>query len=134
MARRSAAIVYSALTCGIVGFQLAMAAGAPWGAFAMGGAYSGAFPPALRVAAAVQGALLAAFALIVLSRAGIALPSWARLSRIAVWVVVAFSAVSLMLNLATPSQGERAIWAPVAALMLASSLVVAITSRSAQAA
>ena len=42
-----------------------------------------------------------------------------------VWVVVAFSAMSLVLNSITPSAGERAIWAPVA-LLLASSAAVAI--------
>lgn len=133
MVRRYAAIVYAGLTCGIVAFQLALAAGVPWGAFAMGGAYPGVFPPALRLAAVLQGALLAVFALMVLARAGVTLSAWARVSRIAVWVVAALSLVSLVLNLATPSAWERAIWAPVAGVMLASSLVVAIASRSADA-
>ena len=48
---RAAALVYAALTAGIVVFQLALAAGAPWGAYAMGGAFPGQFPLALRVAA-----------------------------------------------------------------------------------
>jgi hypothetical protein len=115
-----------------VAFQIAMAAGMPWGAYAMGGAYPGVFPPALRVAALVQAALIALCALVVLSRAGVALASWARASRVAIWFVVALSSVSLLLNVITPSGGERAVWAPVAAVMLASSLVVAITSRSSQ--
>jgi hypothetical protein len=42
------------------------------------------------------------------------------------WFVVAFASLSLVLNLLTPSAGERALWAPVAALLLASSTVVAI--------
>ena len=42
-----------------------------------------------------------------------------------VWWVVALEAVSLVLNLITQSAGERAIWAPVALLLLASSTVVA---------
>ena len=33
-----AAIIYAAITVGVVVFQLALAAGAPWGAYAMGGA------------------------------------------------------------------------------------------------
>ena len=52
-----AAIIYTIVTAGVVGFQLALALGAPWGAYAMGGAYSGRFPPALRVAAVVQAVL-----------------------------------------------------------------------------
>jgi hypothetical protein len=45
--------------------------------------------------------------------------------------VVAVAAASLVLNLITPSAGERAIWAPVALLLLTSSTVVAIAARSA---
>jgi hypothetical protein len=43
-----------------------------------------------------------------------------------VWAVVAFAAVSLVLNLITPSARERAVWAPAASLLLTSSAVVAI--------
>ena len=42
-----AAILYAIISFGIVVFQLALAAGAPWGAYAMGGAFPGQFPPAL---------------------------------------------------------------------------------------
>jgi hypothetical protein len=132
-ARRISAIVYGVVTVGVVAFQIAMAAGLPWGAYAMGGAYPGAFPPALRVAALVQAALLALCALVVLARAGVALTSWASASRTAIWFVVALSAISFVLNTITPSGSERAIWAPVATVMLASSMVVAITSRSSRA-
>lgn len=71
-AKRVAAIIYAVVTMGVVAFQLALAAGAPWGSFAMGGAYPGTFPPALRVAAVVQAALLLALAGIVLARAPVA--------------------------------------------------------------
>jgi type IV secretory pathway VirB2 component (pilin) len=62
---------------------------------------------------------------IVLARAGIALKGWERVARWMVWVVVAFSAVSLVLNLITPSAGERMLWAPVALVLLVCSLLVA---------
>jgi hypothetical protein len=65
-------------------------------------------------------------AVVVLSRAGLVLARWSGMTRWLVWCVVAFAAVSLVLNLITPSAGERAIWAPVALLLLASSTVVAI--------
>ena len=74
--------------------------------------------------------ILAGLAGVVLARAGVALGGWSRASRWLIWIVVAFSALSLVLNLITPSTDERAIWAPVAFVMLASSLVVAILSRS----
>jgi hypothetical protein len=65
-----------------------------------------------------------------MSRAGLILSAWSAASRWLVWLVVAFAAVGLVLNLITPSAGERAIWAPVALLLLASSAAVAIEGAS----
>jgi hypothetical protein len=118
--------IYAIVSAGVIAFQLALAAGAPWGEYAMGGAFPGQFPPELRIGAVVQAVILALFALVVLSRAGVTLPKWSRASRWLIWIVVAFSALSLVLNLITPSAGERAVWAPVAFIMLVSSVIVAI--------
>jgi len=128
--RRVAAITYTIVSLGVVAFQMALAAGAPWGAYAMGGAFPGQFPPALRVAALIQAALLIGMAFVVLARAGLILPGWSRASGWLVWFVVAFSALSLILNLLTPSAGERAIWAPTALLLLLSSTMVALGGSS----
>lgn len=123
--RQIAALLYTVFTIVVVLFQIALALGALWGSYAMGGAYPGQFPPPLRVAAVIQAIVLLAFAGIVLARAGIALRPWARTSRWFVWVIVAFSTISLVLNLITPSAGERLIWAPVALILLITSLLVA---------
>ncbi len=72
-----------------------------------------------------QAALIAGMAVVVLSRAGLVLAGWSGVTRWLVWLVVAFAAVSVVLNLITPSAGERTIWAPVALLLLATSTVVA---------
>lgn len=128
--RRVAAIIYAMVSLGVVAFQLALAAGAPWGAYAMGGAFPGQFPPALRIAAMIQAVLLVGMAAVILARAGLILPRWSRVSRWLAWVVVAFAAISLVLNLITPSAGERAIWAPTALLLLISSAMVAFSSSS----
>ena len=125
-----AARIYAVVSFGVIAFQIALALGAPWGAYAMGGAFPGQFPPGLRVAAVVQAVILAGWALVVLARAGITLPQWSRTSRRLVWVVVAFSALSLVLNLITPSARERAIWAPVALIMLICSVIVAVSKPS----
>lgn len=125
-----AARIYAVVSFGVIAFQIALALGAPWGAYAMGGAFPGQFPPELRVAAVVQAVILAGLALVVLARAGITLPKWSRTSRWLVWVVVVFSALSLVLNLITPSARERAIWAPVALIMLISSVIVAVSKPS----
>ena len=123
--QRNAAIFYAVVSLFVIAFQIALAAGVPWGGFAMGGAFPGEFPPELRIAALVQALLLAGMAAVVLARAGLMLPGWSRASRWLIWFVVAFSAVSLILNLITPSAGERLIWAPIAFLMLLSSAIVA---------
>lgn len=125
---RVAAVLFAVVTAGVVAFQLALALGAPWGAYAMGGRFSGAYPPTMRAAAVVQAALLVVVALVVLARGGVALRSWARFARWAMWVVVALSVLALVLNLITPSGGERAIWAPVSAVLLACSVIVAFTA------
>ena len=99
----------------------------PWGHLAMGGRYPGKFPPNMRVGAVIQAALLAFLAMIVLSRAGVAFPGLSNLSNILIWVAVAISGISLILNLITQSKWERRLWAPVAVLMTVSSLIVALS-------
>jgi hypothetical protein len=131
---RVAAFIYAIVSVGVIAFQIALALGAPLGAFAMGGAFPGQFPPALRIAALVQATLLGGMVFVVFARAGLILPSWSRVSRWLVWLVVAFAALSLVLNLITPSAGERAIWAPVAFLLLISSGIVAYKDSSERAA
>ena len=123
-----AAIVFSVTTAGVVCFQLALAAGAPWGAYAMGGAFPGRFPPRMRVAAAVQGFILAALAVIVLASPGVIEITLVTSLPWLVWAVVALCAVAVVLNAASHSAGERRLWVPVALVLLVSSLVVAITS------
>ena len=121
-----AAKVFAGLTAVVILFQLALAAGAPWGAYAMGGAFPGTYPPEMRVAAVVQAAIVAGVAAIVLARAGMAFPQWRPL-RLA-WAVVALLAVGVVLNLITPSGGERLVWAPVALMLFLCALRVAAGS------
>lgn len=123
-----AAIVFGLAIVGIVGFQIALALGAPWGAWAMGGAFPGRYPPRMRVAAIVQAVVLALVGVVVLAHAGLFLPGIADALPWLVWVAVVLSGVSLVLNAITPSAGERRLWVPVAVVMLVSSLVVALTA------
>jgi hypothetical protein len=92
----------------------------------MGGAAPGRFPPAMRIAAVIQAALIAAMAAVILARAGVWLPGWWQMADWPVWVVVGLTTLSLVLNLITPSAGERAIWAPVLSLLVICSLAVAL--------
>lgn len=127
-AAQLAAIVYALASAVVVGFQLALAAGAPWGEYAMGGRFPGRFPPAMRAGALIQAVVLALLALVVLDRAGVVALGWATAFPWLAWVAVVVSAVSLAMNAASRSAVERRTWVPVALVMLGSSLVVALTS------
>ncbi|GGL52343.1 hypothetical protein [Wenxinia marina] len=118
----AAALAFAFLAGATALFQLALAAGAPWGHLTLAGAFPGVLPRSVRLGAAVQAALLAFLAAAVLSAAGLAveLPRWT------VWVAVAVSALSTVGNAATPSRAERRLWLPVAVGMLATSLAVAL--------
>ncbi|MDZ4719582.1 MAG: hypothetical protein SH847_14095 [Roseiflexaceae bacterium] len=120
-----AAWLYTIVAAGLTLFQLALAAGAPWGEFAMGGAFPGQFPPTMRVAAVIQAALIIGMVTIVLTRAEIFFAGWVRRARWLIWVVVGYGVIGLILNVITPSAGERALWVPVALVMLVSSVIVA---------
>ncbi len=118
--------IYALLAGVVVVFQLALAAGAPWGSVSMGGKYPGVYPTRMRFAAIVMATLFGALTSIVCIRAGwfaLGLLEW---SRTAVWVVVALNAVGLLMNLITPSKWERIIWAPVCLLLLLCSTVIAM--------
>ena len=122
-----AALVFAVVAAGVVAFQVSLAFGAPWGAYAMGGAFPGQYPPLMRVAAAVQAVVIALVALGVLSAAGLVMPDLAVAFPWLIWVAVAFSALAVVLNALSGSAGERRIWVPVAIVLLASSLLVALT-------
>ena len=121
-----AAIVFAVVAGGVVAFQFALAIGAPWGAYAMGGSFPGRFPPPLRVAAVVQGVVIALLAVVVLAEAGVVLPEIATGFPWLIWVPVAVSALAVVLNAISRSAGERRIWVPVAVVLFVSSLVVAL--------
>jgi len=107
------AIGYAGLAALPLAMHLALAAGAPWGRFTLGGRFSGRLPPVWRALAIVQGALLAAMAGAVLARAGIGVPALAVLF----WPAVAVTVLSLLANAASPSRPERRLWTPVLTLM-----------------
>lgn len=121
-----AAILFAVVTACVVAFQLALALGAPWGAYAMGGAFPGKYPPAMRLAAVVQAVILGAIALAVLSIAGVVAAPWGATPAWIAWAISGLLVIGLVLNLITPSAGERRIWAPTVGVMLVCGVVVAL--------
>ena len=107
-------------------FQFGLTLGAPWGEYTMGGRYPGTLPDSFRVATFFQGLVVLFFGWIVLSEAGLISPTFDRVSGVGIWVIVAFFLLSTVLNSITNSRKERLLWAPIAVVMLASSLAVAL--------
>ena len=91
----------------------------------MGGRFPGKFPTRMRIAALVQALVLSFLGVVVLIRAKLLFPAFFTASETGIWVVVIVLGLSLIMNLATPSRWERIIWAPVVAILVISSLMVA---------
>ncbi len=120
------AIIFTLFTAIVVIFQGGLALGMPWGAASMGGKFPGKYPPRMRVVAVINMLVLSLIAVVVLTRAGVIFPEHMPFATTAIWFVVAFSAVGIVLNTITPSKIER-IWAPVAAVQFIMSLIVAVS-------
>jgi len=114
----------------VVGFQVSLAAGAPWGAAAWGGADSGHLSAELRVASSIAACFWLLAALTALSRGGITaspIPYW--FSRRAMWALTALLAVGTVMNAASLSRWERFGWAPFVLVLTVLSLQLARSSR-----
>ena len=101
---------------GLGGFQLALAAGAPWGRASYGGAHEGALPTRLRVVSGVAAVVYPATAYAIASRR-----TPVRTRRRVLTTVSAVMALGTVMNGISPSLPERAIWTPVSALLAVSS-------------
>jgi len=126
MIRTAAAIAFSVLASIIVFFQIALVLGAAWGHLTLGGRYTGRLPGRMRGVAAFSALLVASFAVIVLSRAGLVLPGCERAAHVGIWFVVGYSALGILLNAVSSSRWERILWIPATVLMLVCSSLVAI--------
>lgn len=121
-----AAILFALLSAVTVGFQLALACGAPWGELTLGGKYRGQLPRHIRLIPLLTSVLLIGFASIVAARAGLAFANISAASHAWIWVVVGYCVLGAIANAITPSLRERAAWLPVLIVMLVSSTIVGI--------
>ncbi len=118
------ASLYILAIVGVIGFQIALIAGAPWGHITQGGRNSGALPTSGRVAAGVSILVLAFMGASVASAAGLP-PHWPAWTG---WVTLGVQALSALANWITPSRPERRLWGPIVTLMLALAAYVVLTS------
>jgi len=112
--RRWAAVAAASMLAGITGFEAALAAGAPLGNAAWGGAHAH-LTAELRVASGVSALIWIFAALLVLGRAGYRIsPIPLRACRYGTWALVGLLSVGTLMNLASPSSWERHLQAPIA--------------------
>jgi len=126
MLSQPAALVFS-VTIGLLGvFQLALAAGAPWGRLAWGGGHE-RLPAAYRVGSLVSILIYAVFATIVLERAGLiaVLPS-PEIARVGAWIIAGYMTLGIVMNAISRSLPERFVMTPVAILLCISAAPVAL--------
>jgi hypothetical protein len=127
LAARAAAV----LLVGIAVFQVALVAGAPWGAYTQGGETEGALATSGRVVAAVSCVILLVMAAAILARVGEGpLGNAPRpLVTILAWLTTVYAALAVVLNLATQSSSERAVFAPTALVLFVLVVTTMVGSR-----
>ena len=121
-----AAVGATVLLAMLVLFQLLLALGAPLGRAAWGGAER-VLPPRLRYASAAAIPVLAIAIWLVLSGAGLVSPTPAPVGvRVGVWFFAAYFAFNTVMNVRSNSVLERRLMTPVALLLSAAFLIVAL--------
>lgn len=122
-----AALIQSVIALGVVGFQVALVAGAPWGEYAMGGQNKGTLPTRLRISSGISAVFMLAQSGHYLAQAGVLTPlldsTW---NNVANWAWFAFTVIGLVLNSITRSKKERNLWVPVLLVSTICTLLVAL--------
>ncbi|MCR2811636.1 hypothetical protein NQ166_08890 [Microbacterium sp. zg.Y1090] len=106
-------------------FQLALALGAPIGRFAWGGQHR-VLPARLRMGSIVAIVIYAVIVVIAFDRVDMIDVVPSTFSTIAMWVITAYFAVGIVMNGVSRSRPERYTMVPVAAVLAALSLLIAL--------
>lgn len=116
------ATLYAVAIAGVIAFQIALIAGAPWGHLTQGGQVQGALPKSGRVIAVISIPINLCMALAILSAAGF-WPNWPAWTS---WAALALHGVVAVLNCITPSRAERRLWAPVTLIILLCAVLIVL--------
>ena len=123
----TAALIQVVIALGVVVFQVALVAGAPWGEYTMGGRNIGRLPNSLRVGAAVSAVIMLAQAGHYLAQAGVLPrlvdPSW---NTVVNWAWFGFTIAGVIVNTISRSKKERNTWVPVLLVSAVCTLLVAL--------
>jgi hypothetical protein len=121
-----AAIAICVILGALAVFQVALVFGAPLGRFAWGGA-DRVLPRAKRIGSAVSILLYAAFAWVLLMKAGLVplvLPEI--VVDVTTWVIVGYFALGIPMNAISRSKPERYTMTPILIVLLVLALIVAL--------
>lgn len=121
-----AAFALVAILALLVIFQIALAAGAPWGQLAWGGQHR-VLPDRLRRASAFSIVIYAGIALFEFDRVGVIQLLPEPLSIVVAWVVFAYFCIGIVLNAISRSRAERFVMTPVVLVLAVLSLLVALS-------
>jgi len=125
-----AAVLFGALAL----FQVALALGAPWGAFAYGGRAiqeDGTLPITYRLASAVAAVVLVLFAIVILTRAGvIGTAGDSTLVSVLSWVIVAFLVLNTLSNVSAKHWIERFVFGGITVVLAVLCAIVAVAGPS----
>lgn len=127
MTPATAAVAACTILAALAAMQLALAAGAPLGRLAWGGAHD-RLPSRLRLASLVSILLYAVFALVLLDRADVVDVVPDGVSRIAAWGLTGYFALGILMNAISRSRPERIVMTPVAAILAVLSGIVAVSA------
>jgi hypothetical protein len=123
---KKAAIGATVGFAGLAVLQLLLAAGAPFGEAAWGGATEGRLPPALRVGSALSVVAYAVGVALILRRAGFRVPWVSRpVARVGSWMLVVLLVLGTLANFLSQSPWERLLLGPVTLVMAGLCLLVA---------
>lgn len=129
------AAIAAAVLFGVVAlFQVALALGVPWGAFAFGGRAvrdDGILPVGYRAASAVTAVVLVFFAVVILIRGGVIGASgdstWVTVMS---WVIVAFMAINTPMNLMGQHWIEKYVFGGITLVLVVLCSIVAAVGPS----
>lgn len=119
------AVAVGVVLLAVIGlFQLALAAGAPWGHMAYGGQRPGRLPVGFRIASGFSGVVLYPLIGAVLLAVAGRIAGWSWMRPGVLWGLVGFFALGTLANGASRSRAER-VWSPVCAALAVCCGVVA---------
>ncbi|WP_417509499.1 hypothetical protein [Microbacterium sp.] len=119
------ALILTVILAALAVFQIALAAGAPWGRFAWGGQHR-VLPRKLRVGSVISIIIYALIAFLAWERVGATSVLPPVLVQVAMWVVFAYFALGILMNAISRSKPERYTMTPVVTVLAVLSLLIAM--------